>query len=415
MKLDSAIIDEICDVIRASGAVPLPGGHGVWFSEVRSRFAELPGAPGVEARCYVCLTLLGDGDGEQRWNPKEWWPHALSWFDIYCPQIGERLNGLRWAYLLASMHAVAVRWCDTNPEHRHLVAYITDCSRRAEERLRQITRTAKLGTFLVSAPVGVTGEAITAPDGRWQMAATALAGNDADAAEMLHFMHILHSKLGLAQHSMDQRYSTRIPFYLQLKGVLEHGLGLPQSLLNSASRIAKAMAKTALLAPSASTSAGLDDFAARLPACFHTASANSQAPSRAMIERCLQTAHVNVRERLLAAYDLATIVADLAMDIFRSGGMDGPAFRIGAYDYLHSLVRYGPKMGDDAKSEKPPQAAPDRSVIIGKPMTRSFAERMRSGLLVEPAREHCMADLGITISAASITTRPTPSIDKGQL
>jgi hypothetical protein len=414
MKLDSDTVDEISAVLRASGAVPIPGGHGVWFPDIRSRFPALASAPGVEARCYICLTLLGDGDGEQRWNPKEWWPHSFAWFSIFCPAIAERLDGPHWAYLLAAMRSVAEQWCAIDSDRRHLTAFIVDCHRRAEERLRQITRTAKANGRLSSVTAGRIGEEISAPDARWAMAATALSGTDAEAVEMLHFMHILHSGLGVAQHSMDQRYSTRMPYYFQLQEILEKGLGVPQSLLEPASRIAAAMGRTALLVPVGQPSVALDGLAAQLPACFQTASAHTHRPSRAMIGRRLQSAPV-ARDRLLAAYDLAIIVADLAMDFFRSGGVDGPAFRVGAYDYLHSLIRYGPKIADGREDGELRPATVDHSPPTGRPMTRSFAERMRGGLLVEPARERCSLDLGIIISAAAIAAQPFPQNETGPL
>jgi hypothetical protein len=90
-------------------------------------------------------------------------------------------------------------------------------------------------------------------------------------------------------------------------------------------------------------------------------------------------------------HDLAVATADLAMDFFRAGGEQDPGFRQSAYDYLHSLVRYGPKMFDQlsALGSLPPvePAAEADHPASGRPMTRAFAERMRSGLLAGPARE----------------------------
>ena len=167
---------------------------------------------------------------------------------------------------------------------------------------------------------------------------------------MLHFLFVLHSQLGVAQHSVDERYATRVPFYSQLQQILERGTGLTNALQEAATRIARAMAMTVLLARSAENGLANADLMARLPASFQIAHHLSRSPPRALIELRLAEAPI-ARARLLAAYDLGMAVADLAMDIFRSGGMDGPAFRPSAYDYLHSLIRYGPKMyAEDRKS-----------------------------------------------------------------
>lgn len=405
MKLSPDIVDEVSSVVRESRAVPLPGGHGVWFSDTHKRFGRLSNFPGLEARCYVCLALLGDGDGEQRWNPKEWWPHATSWFNLYCPEIALRLDAPRWAYLLAALYQIVEQWCDRSDTRHHLIAFAADCYKRAEERLRQITRVSKPSGTFVSVSAVNFGEAILPPDGRWAEVLSECHSSRSDTVELLLFMHVLHSKLGLAQHSMDQRYSTRTPFYLQLQALLAQQYAIPSALHGTAKRIADAMSQTALLGSPGSSSVSCNELAARLPACFQLAKPTSQPPSRAMLERQTQ-ADTICRDKLLIVYDLASVVADLAIDIFKSGGIEGPLFRAGAYDYLHSLVRYGPKMvsGGPADSNVLVASHPDdaRTICSDKPITRSFADRMRSGLLVEPARERCRADLDIAITQSTI-------------
>jgi hypothetical protein len=394
MKLSLDLIAEIANVLRESCSAPLPGGHGVWFPEVRSRYPHFTSAAETGVRCYICLALLGDGEGEQRWNPKEWWPHALAWFDIYCPEIANRLDGPRWAYLLAAMLQVVEAWLKTQSEHRHLAAYVTDCHARAEGRLRDMTRGKGKLSSIPTKPVGAKVEG---QDERWQMAGGVLGGPNAQRAEMLYFLYILHCKLGVAQHSLDERFSTRISFYSQLREILEQGIGLSELLWEAGARIAQALSETLLVSDAEESSFSTTELAARLPACFQLSHHFSESPPRKLIEMQLAYAPP-LRDRLLAAHDLAEAVADLAMNIFYSGMRGDPAFRTGAYYYLHSLIRYGPKMYEEQVKRGTLPAGeivtPDKSMLAGVPMTRSFAERMRSGLLVEPARERLASDFG---------------------
>ena len=393
MKLSPDLLSETAGAVRKSCSVPLPGGHGAWFPDIRERYGLLASDPCVEARCYVCLVLLAEGEGEQRWNPKEWWPHALAWFDIYCPDIASRIEAPRWAYLLAAMLQVANAWLESQPQNRHLKAFAADCHSRAQDRLRHITRYGQAKDGLATVPQRVAGVQLDPPDQRWRNAADELQGPDAERVEMLHFLFVLHSQLGVAQHSADERYATRVPFYSQLQQILEQGTGLTDALQEAASRITRAVATTVLLARSGEKGCANAGLMARLPASFQVAHHLSRSPPRALIELRLADAPL-ARDRLLSAYDLGMAVADLAMDIFRSGGTDGPAFRPSAYDYLHSLIRYGPKMYAEQVEQGMGSEAAANTMLSGVPMTRSFAERMRGCLLVGPARARLQDDLG---------------------
>ena len=402
MRLSTELINETAAAVRNSRSVPLPGGHGVWFPDVRRRYPQLASAPELEARCYVVLALLGDGEGEQRWNPKEWWPHALIWFDLYCPEHGHRLAKQRWAYLLAALLQITKSWLSNQPECEDLITAASYFHDRAEERLHQMTRGKQLHGSLSALSLTPPGFAIDQPDARWRRAGEELVGPQAETAEMLHFLHVLHSQLGVAQHSPDERYATRTPFYQRLQHILQQGTGLPDDLHASAQRIAQALSATVLLAKDPASARPAAPLANALPDCFQIAHHLTRCPPRTLIEA--QLAHAPLaRDRLMLAYDLGMAVADLGMDIFHSGATKGPAFRPGAYDYLHSLVRYGPKMaGEQAKRGALGSAmpkVPDRPLITGMPMTRAFAERMRGGLLAEPARARLSADLGQEITA----------------
>lgn len=402
MKLSAEFVTETANALRHARSVPVPGGHGVWFPEVRRRYPPLASAPELEARCYVVLALLGDGEGEQRWNPKEWWPHALIWFDLYCPELGRRFAKQRWVYLLAALLQIAKSWLSKQPECEDLITTASYFHDRAEERLHQMTRGKQLHSSLSALLLVQPGFAVDHPDARWRRAGEELVGPQAETAEMLHFLHVLHSQLGVAQHSPDERYATRTPFYQQVQRILQQGTGLPDDLHPSAQRIAQALSATVLLAKDPAYARPIAPLANALPDCFQIAHHLTQCPPRTLIEA--QLAHEPLaRDRLMLAYDLGMAVADLAMDIFLSGTTKSPAFRPGAYDYLHSLVRYGPKMaGEQAKRGALRSAmpeVPDRPSITGMPMTRAFAERMRVGLLAEPARARLSADLGQEITA----------------
>ncbi|WP_026150017.1 hypothetical protein [Sphingobium xenophagum] len=354
-------------------------------------------APKLEARCYVVLALLGDGEGEQRWNPKEWWPHALIWFDLYCPELGRRLAKQRWAYLLAAYLQITKNWLLKQPEGKDLITTASYFHDRAKERLDQMTRGKQLRSSLSALSPAPPGFAVDQPDVRWRRAGEELVGPQAETVEMLHFLHVLHSQLGVAQHSPDERYATRTPFYQQVQQILQQGTGLPDDLHAGAQRLAQALSATVLLAKDPALARPRAALANALPDCFQIAHHLTRCPPRTLIEA--QLAHDPIaRDKLMCAYDLGLAVADLAMDIFHSGAIKGPAFRPGAYDYLHSLVRYGPKMaGEQAKRSALRSAmseVPDRPLLTGMPMTRAFAERMRGGLLAEPARAHLSTDLG---------------------
>lgn len=403
MRLSTELINETVAAVQNSRSVPLPGGHGVWFPDVRRRYPQLASAPKLEARCYVVLALLGDGEGEQRWNPKEWWPHALFWFDLYCPELGRRIAKKRWAYLLAALLQITKRWLSKQPDCEDLITTASYFHDRAEERLHQMTRGKQLQDSLSMLSLAQPGFAVDQPDARWHRAGEELVGPQAETARMLHFLHVLHSQLGVAQHSPDEQYATRAPFYQQVLAILQHCTGLPDAMHDSAQRIAQAMSSTGLLAQNQALARPTTPLAAVLPDCFRITHHLTRCPPRALIEAQLVHAPL-ARDRLVLAYDLGMAVADLAMDIFHSGAPNGPAFRPGAYDYLHSLVRYGPKMAGEqaigSELHSAPPEVPDRFLTTGMPMTRAFAERMRSGLLVAPARRRLLADLGQEMAGA---------------
>src|SRR6185312_6441682 len=99
-------IQKIAELLELSGSVPLPGGHGTHFLQIRKACKDYKEAPGVVGRCYVCLAMLGDSQARrqdsamereltkytmgspngfeegtkiERWNRVPWVQYALAW------------------------------------------------------------------------------------------------------------------------------------------------------------------------------------------------------------------------------------------------------------------------------------------------------------------------------------------------
>ena len=125
-----------------------------------------------------------------------------------------------------------------------------------------------------------------------------------------------------------------------------------------------------------------------MPSCFQPASFYTAAPLRALIELRFAKDR-DAADRLRDVHDLALAVADLAMDFLRSGGADSAAFRNSDYDYMHNVVRDGPRVfREQAKRSAPApvEAGLSDAPVSVRPMTRNFAERMALGTLSGPAR-----------------------------
>lgn len=95
-KLDD-LDDEKCtakvkNALLRCKSVPLPGGHGSYFAELRHAHPSFRPGPDLAQRCFVCLALLGHEDEQENWNRKEWLPHALVWFDQNCPELTTALH-----------------------------------------------------------------------------------------------------------------------------------------------------------------------------------------------------------------------------------------------------------------------------------------------------------------------------------
>lgn len=399
VRLDGNLVSKIGSILIETAAIPLPGGQGVWFAENRRLKPRqlTPAEPFI--RCYVCLALLGDGEGEQRWNPKEWWPHANAWFDIYCPGLGHNLDAPRWAYLLAAMHEAARNFCSAANSRRHLVPFVDDCKKRALERLKPMSQRSDENEILTFIPARKNSDLSNEVDLSWQFAEQTLNGSGSIRAEMLYFLYVLHASLGVAQHSLDVKYSSRKLFYDRLIAVLERPDLLAPTHREIALRLATALSKTALMSQGVEQPIIDGPLAARLPSCFQLATCRCRPPLRELSAAKFPADSV-ARRRLIAAHDLAIAVADLAMDFFRSGEKITTSFFPESYRYLHSLIRYGPALLQEVLHSEPckqDDLAAEQSTVIGVPMTRAFARRMGANMLAKPARERA-ADLLLALS-----------------
>lgn len=406
MNLDAPTVNRIADVITKTGAVPFPGGHGVHFNDVRQRHRHVADQPGAEARCYVALALLGEEDSDERWNRKEWLPHSAAWFDVYGLDLASRLDAPRWRYLLAGMFTVLERWAGERVSRKHLLPDILECYRLARDRLGAMHRRVGEGGVLCVVGGALPGVRNLPAGTRWDTAAAELCGPDAASVQMLYFMHVLHSSLGVPQHTVDETYPQRLQFYSQLRTILESGGGRTCELCEAGLRIAEALASTAVLNRRGKPSISRATLAASLPSCFQPADEHTRPPLRAAVAARLEH-NIAAQQRLLAAHDLAETIADLLMDVVRAGRREVPVFRKSDYGYLLSLIRDGRRRY--AAQVMRGALVPSEEDITGpapvgpRVMSKGFAERMMTDRLVEPARSR-LALLADEISWTSRTT-----------
>ncbi len=324
MNLDADSVRKVAAALEKSKAVPLPGGHGVYFGRVLAMCPHRPGVPGVAERCYVALASLGDAEEKGKWNRKEWLPHAESWFDVHGGHLAREIDtlgaGQRWEYLLAGMALVVRQSIGHGGFDKMHLAESADLESKARERLQSLTRGdgAPRGV-----PLGGHGAAgVQVPPSMpvtdaWRFAAQALCSADSDRVLMLYFMYTLHSSLGMPQPELDEPYSTRKRVYGQLKAILEEGSIASCRLRPASLRVAAALGTTPMLNEAGQKPPWTARLSAQLPSCFREAHLRSRPPIRALVEAQLHGDPEAVT-LLLSAHDLAEAVADLVLDPVRA-------------------------------------------------------------------------------------------------
>jgi len=400
MNLNPSLLAKVVEVLRSSGAVPMPGGHGVVVPGVRLR-DDIVQEPGVAERCFVCLCLLANGDlaeldsdptgetarqfGERRLErrtARHWAPFAKAWFDLYGPALAPEVGRLRLRYLLDAMAEVAQDWLSADEERRDRKAVFTEWCKVARRRVADFETGGNAPGIVWEPRADPVGMRVPVGNPSWGRAVVALSDDRATQAQAMYFLHVLHSTLGVAQHSPDKHMAARREFYGRLRAILQ-AVGTECSLCQHAQGIANALGAMAMLNPPGEVQSANTDLASDLPECFQPASPDSRPPERDLAAAALEAAPL-ARDRLLAAHDLAEAVVDLLMDPLRKDmqrrdARGPPCFTPGSYSYLAHQAKderrrfaaaSGPQLRSDAVDDAP---------SLTRPMSRRFAEWMEEG------------------------------------
>jgi hypothetical protein len=345
MTLKEDWVRLVASALKDAGAVPLPGGHGVYFTRVLAMCSSRAGMPGVAERCYIALAALGDAEERGKWNRKEWLPHVGAWFDVHCKSVGLRIDaadsGYRWQYLLAGMLLVVKESGKSAFGHTR-VSESADLRSKAHERLLRLTRGKIDVGGIPLAGQGAAGTRVSPPQQvseAWQLAMQALC-DDTDRVRMLYFMYVLHSSLGMPQPELDKAYPTRKRAYGRLKAILAEGSITSCNLRAAAFKVAAALDTTPMLHDVEEVSPWTAQCSARLPSCFREAHRKSRPPVRALV--AVQVEKSPAAGRVLKeAHDLAEAVADLVLDPVRAGRPGFTSFGPSHYRLFYSQVLYG--------------------------------------------------------------------------
>ncbi len=432
--MDADLIDLVAKLVKGSESVPLPGGHGVRFPEVRDPVLCRKGlhcpryrcAPGFLARAYVCLAFLGKrrreerpapagrgrqahrayvtsesyfGRGAEKWNGSQWLVHAASWILQRAQELREarrtadakRLSGIgrrqQWKYLLHALARLAQSCDDLNEEQRDTVR--TEWLHHTEIRLDGLVQ--KWGGDVVPPPLGTKkGIRLQKADARWENASALLTGPAPQSAlvQAAYFMHVLHARAGIWQVELDNgvgwrnaRQARKPLIYQTLLDLLRH-FDPGDPLHEAAERIHGALRPLALFtrAPTMQAKPLLDD----LPAPFqpyeglaapHLADTASQVKSPA------------ARALLEQAHRLAEVLADLLIDPLhvRSSRAAGPGFTYDDYTYFDSRARYRQYTARGAGRLS--TAASSHQQIFRRDMA-AYYDHMKSGRLFELVKLH---------------------------
>lgn len=399
MDLNSGWVEAVAKALEISKAVPLPGGHGVYFWWVSAMCPDRPGVPGVAERCYVALAALGDEEDTGKWNRKEWLPHAETWFDIHGGPLTREIDALgfgqRWQYLLAGMAQLVREGGFGNL----IISESRDLESKARERLLSLARGNGSPIGLPLSGHGAAGAQVSLPSqvtDKWRFAAHALCGDESDRVQMLYFMYTLHSSLGMPQPELDKPYSTRKQVYGTLKSILEDGEIANCRLRSVGLRVATALGTTPMLNESGEQPPWTARLAAKLPSCFQAAHIRSRPPIREQVKAQLE-GHTEATQLLMEVHDLAEAIADLLLDPVRANRRKLEKFTFDPYPHytlFRSLVLDGDRRY--AQLEFRGELPPDDDVVkqsgpsTARPMSASLAKcYARGGYYIA----HCQSRL----------------------
>ncbi len=328
MELLQKVVDEIKKLLLDTRNVPLPGGHGYWFQELRQLHPTQVFKPTVPERCAVAVVMLGCDDAYGRFIRKGWVPIAIDWFDRNgSEELTASVGELRWQYLLAAMSALGstvLSMADLDVEaarnriNEYRKTQRREARRKATAALAATAEPAAAGQAQDQTVPGVdytrksSDDVRSAAERAWGAAADALNGSNRDVALMLYTMHTLHANLGVPQYSMAAKGDERTKFYLYVAEMLG-AVNVPGcAVCEVAGRVQRALkASRACGAQTSSTTYRLLE--ATLPSCFQPAHRHSGVPQRDTVKLRLRDDESALR-LLLAAHDLADALADRLVD-----------------------------------------------------------------------------------------------------
>ena len=374
--MEERLIDLVAELIKTSRSVPLPGGHGVRFPEIREGLPAPPApfcalyraAPGDEVRAYVCLALLGKratararqaaphatsqsyfGPGGEKWNGSQWLIYATDWFEQRSVDLKrqgrtedvDRLEPIekphRWRYLLHALERLAASCAGLTRVQLDFVR--NEWLSWGESRLEGLLYKWK-GHIVPPLLLPRLGIVLTAADPQWKTADALLSGEHPDAAlvQALYFMHVLHARAGVWQVDPDDdsAYGSRKDFYLHLLELLRHSDACTCHR-DTASSVAGALERLGLFSNSRTDVAGR--LTPELPSCFSPykgAAVPHLADTTSLVD------NPTSKRRLEEAHHLAAVVADLLLDPLhvRPRSSAAPGFTVDDYTFLESRTRH---------------------------------------------------------------------------
>ena len=319
MELRQDLVDQIKGILLETRNVPLPGGHGFWYRELRLLHTTHALKPSVQERCAVALIMLGCDESYGRFIRKGWVPIAHDWFDRNGPDaLAADVGELRWQYLLAAMASLGTTVLSPAEldieAARNKINEYRKTQRREARRKAAASAGQKKGLAVPAADYTRknSDDLRSASERAWAAAADALNGSNREVALMLYTMHTMHANLGVPQYSMAAVGEERTKFYVYVAELIGAANGLNCAVCEVAGSVRRALLASRACG-SQTSSAAYRLLEATLPSCFQPAHLHSGVPQRDTLMRRLGHDE-GALEVMLAAHDLADALADRLVD-----------------------------------------------------------------------------------------------------
>lgn len=346
VTLDRAAIQEVASLLERTRSVPMPGGHGFRFADLREANPHFGCDPSVSTRCAVVVIMLGLGEEHGRFFRKGWMPFAQMWFERHASdELRAKVGGERWQYMLAAMVMLA---------EQVLPAFdlgALDATKRIKDYLKSQRRVQtvpvprRAEAARSSGLPGIQYEPLSTNEGSssraWAAAKETLCGPHADICLMLFTIHALHANLGVPQYPMDSHHDSREPLYRRIAALMRGTRGAGCDVCRVAHRVASALERTRAFGSEAGMAGPLRLLVGALPSCFQPAHLYSNPPLRATLQRRLADAP-RALDLLLAATELAEAMADRMIDpLWRSTGADVELLSATDFDLFLNNIKHG--------------------------------------------------------------------------